>query len=102
MSNLFESDAAPSGRPARPAELLGFYGLEIHGAHGYLLDQFFWDGTNQRTDGYGGDLAARTRFAVEVIREVRSQVSPDFPVCFRFSQWKLQDYKARLAQNPTE
>jgi 2,4-dienoyl-CoA reductase-like NADH-dependent reductase (Old Yellow Enzyme family) len=90
------------GEAARSAELLGFDGLEIHGAHGYLLDQFFWDGTNHRTDGYGGDLAGRTRFAVEVIREVRSQVSSNFPVCLRFSQWKLQDYNARLAQSPAE
>jgi 2,4-dienoyl-CoA reductase-like NADH-dependent reductase (Old Yellow Enzyme family) len=90
------------GEAARSAERLGFDGVEIHGAHGYLLDQFFWNGTNQRTDGYGGDLAARTRFAVEVIREVRSKVSPEFPVCLRFSQWKLQDYDAKLAQSPAE
>ncbi len=90
------------GQAARSAERLGFDGMEIHGAHGYLLDQFFWDGTNQRTDGYGGDLVARTLFAVEVIREVRSQVGPEFPVCLRFSQWKLQDYNAKLAQSPAE
>jgi 2,4-dienoyl-CoA reductase-like NADH-dependent reductase (Old Yellow Enzyme family) len=90
------------GEAAASAQRLGFDGLEIHGAHGYLLDQFFWEGTNQRTDRYGGDLVARTRFAVEVIREVRSRVSPDFPVCLRFSQWKLQDFHAKLAQNPAE
>ena len=45
---------------------------------------------------------ARTRFAAEVIGEVRSQVGPDFPICFRYSQWKLQDYAARLAQTPEE
>jgi 2,4-dienoyl-CoA reductase-like NADH-dependent reductase (Old Yellow Enzyme family) len=90
------------GEAAQSVQRLGFDGLEIHGAHGYLLDQFFWDGTNQRTDGYGGDLAARTRFAVEVIREVRSKVSPEFPICLRFSQWKLQDYNAKLAQSPAE
>lgn len=90
------------GEAARSAQLLGFDGVEIHGAHGYLLDQFFWDGTNQRTDGYGGDLVARTRFAAEVIREVRSQVGPEFPICLRFSQWKLQDYNAKLAQSPAE
>jgi 2,4-dienoyl-CoA reductase-like NADH-dependent reductase (Old Yellow Enzyme family) len=90
------------GEAARSAERLGFDGLEIHGAHGYLLDQFFWGVTNRRTDGYGGDLPARTRFAVEVIREIRGKVSPDFPVCLRFSQWKLQDYNAKLAQSPAE
>jgi 2,4-dienoyl-CoA reductase-like NADH-dependent reductase (Old Yellow Enzyme family) len=90
------------GEAALSAKRLGFDGVEIHGAHGYLLDQFFWEGTNQRTDGYGGDLVARTRFATEVIREVRTQVGPEFPVCLRFSQWKQQDYNAKLAQNPAE
>jgi len=90
------------GEAAASAERLGFDGIEIHGAHGYLLDQFFWEVTNRRTDGYGGDLVARTRFAVEIIREIRSKVSREFPVCLRFSQWKLQDYTARLAQSPAE
>jgi 2,4-dienoyl-CoA reductase-like NADH-dependent reductase (Old Yellow Enzyme family) len=90
------------GEAARLAQQLGFDGVEIHGAHGYLLDQFCWHGTNQRTDRYGGDLAARTRFAAEVIREVRGQVTPEFPVCLRFSQWKMQDYDAKLAQSPAE
>jgi 2,4-dienoyl-CoA reductase-like NADH-dependent reductase (Old Yellow Enzyme family) len=90
------------GEAAASAERLGFDGVEIHGAHGYLLDQFFWDVTNRRTDGYGGDLVARTRFAVEVIREIRGKVSPEFPVCLRFSQWKQQDYNAKLAQSPAE
>jgi len=90
------------GEAAASAQRLGFDGLEIHAAHGYLIDQFFWEGTNRRTDAYGGDLLRRTRFAVEVIREVRRNVRPDFPVCLRFSQWKLKDYAARLAQSPHE
>jgi 2,4-dienoyl-CoA reductase-like NADH-dependent reductase (Old Yellow Enzyme family) len=90
------------GEAASSALRLGFDGVEIHGAHGYLLDQFFWDGTNQRTDGYGGDLTARTRLGAEVIREVRTQVGPEFPICLRFSQWKQQDYNAKLAQSPAE
>ena len=53
------------------AQRLGFDGVEIHGAHGYLIDQFFWAGTNQRADEYGGDLVSRTRFAVEIIEAVR-------------------------------
>jgi 2,4-dienoyl-CoA reductase-like NADH-dependent reductase (Old Yellow Enzyme family) len=84
------------------AKALGFDGVEIHGAHGYIIDQFFWDGTNQRTDSYGGTLENRTRFAVEIIEAVRSAVGPDFPVLLRFSQWKLQDYAARLVQTPQE
>ncbi len=90
------------GQAAASAERLGFDGLEIHGAHGYLIDQFFWEGTNQRSDGYGGDLIARTRFAVEVIEEIRRNVSADFPVVLRFSQWKQQDFSAKLAQTPAE
>ena len=90
------------GRAAHSAKQLGFDGVELHGAHGYLIDQFFWDGTNQRTDLYGGGLWARTRFAVEVIREVRRQVGPDFPLVLRYSQWKIQDYDAKLARTPGE
>ena len=88
---------------AASAKRLGFDAVEIHGAHGYLIDQFFWQPTNQRTDGYGGKtLAERTRFAVEVIQAVRSATGPDFPICLRLSQWKLQDYTARLATSPAE
>lgn len=87
---------------ARAAEQLGFDGVELHGAHGYLIDQFFWSGTNERTDAYGGSLAARGRFAAEVVRTLRRAVSPRFPVVLRFSQWKQQDYGARLANTPGE
>ncbi len=90
------------GHSAAAARRAGFDGIELHGAHGYLIDQFFWERTNRRTDIYGGALAARTRFAVEVIQECRAQVGPDFPICLRYSQWKSADYKARLAQNPAE
>ena len=72
---------------ARSAKEVGFDGVELHGAHGYLIDQFFWEKTNQRTDRYGGDLLRRTRFAADAIREVRRRVGPDFPVGLRFSQW---------------
>jgi len=85
---------------AAEARRLGFDGVELHGAHGYLIDQFFWEGTNQRSDRYGGDLVARTRFAVEVIQACRRAVGPDFPIVFRYSQWKQQDYAARLAVTP--
>jgi 2,4-dienoyl-CoA reductase-like NADH-dependent reductase (Old Yellow Enzyme family) len=87
---------------AEDAQRIGFDGIELHGAHGYLIDQFFWHGSNQRTDQYGGDLVARTRFAVEVIKECRRRTGPHFPIQLRFSQWKLQDYAARLATTPDE
>lgn len=87
---------------AANAKRLGFDAVEIHGAHGYLIDQFMWSRSNRRTDAYGGDAAQRTRFAVEILRAVRQAVSHDFPIIFRFSQWKLQDYGARLAESPAE
>ncbi|HUW36699.1 MAG TPA: NADH:flavin oxidoreductase [Rhodocyclaceae bacterium] len=91
---------AAYAQAAADAKRLGFDGVEIHGAHGYLIDQFFWEGTNQRSDRYGGDMVARTRFAVEVIEACRRAVGSDFPIVFRYSQWKQQDYGARLAPTP--
>ncbi|MEU1046034.1 NADH:flavin oxidoreductase [Streptomyces sp. NPDC005897] len=87
---------------AAAAERIGFDGVEIHGAHGYLVDQFLWSGTNRRTDAYGGDPVARTRFAAEIVAAVRETVSADFPVLFRYSQWKQDVYGARLAETPQE
>ncbi|WP_067846665.1 NADH:flavin oxidoreductase [Nocardia lijiangensis] len=87
---------------AAAAERIGFDGVELHGAHGYLLDQFLWAGTNRRTDAYGGDPVARTKFAAEIVAAVRAAVSPDFPVIFRYSQWKQEAYGARLAETPQE
>ncbi|WP_461111062.1 NADH:flavin oxidoreductase [Streptomyces calidiresistens] len=87
---------------AATARRLGFDGVELHGAHGYLIDSFLWEGTNRRTDAYGGDPVARTRFATEVIAAVREATSPDFPVVLRISQWKAVDYTARLAHSPAE
>jgi len=88
---------------AAEAKTLGFDAVEIHGAHGYLIDQFFWHPTNQRTDIYGGaTLARRTRFATDIVRAVRVAVGPDFPICLRLSQWKPQDYMAKLATTPQE
>lgn len=87
---------------AATARDLGFDAVEIHGAHGYLLDQFFWERTNRRTDGYGGSLAARTRFPAEVVAAVRAAVGADYPVIFRFSQWKGTDYAASIVDDPTQ
>jgi 2,4-dienoyl-CoA reductase-like NADH-dependent reductase (Old Yellow Enzyme family) len=87
---------------AATAERLGFDGVELHGAHGYLIDQFLWSATNRRTDAYGGSLTARTRFAAEIVAACREAVSPDFPVLFRMSQWKMGNYQARLAETPEE
>jgi 2,4-dienoyl-CoA reductase-like NADH-dependent reductase (Old Yellow Enzyme family) len=104
---MTESDIAETiqafAQAAAESRALGFDAVEIHGAHGYLIDQFFWHPTNQRTDGYGGrTLAERARFAVELIRAVRKAVGPDFPIGLRISQWKLQDFAAKLATTPKE
>jgi 2,4-dienoyl-CoA reductase-like NADH-dependent reductase (Old Yellow Enzyme family) len=93
---------AAFAQAAADAKAIGMDGVEIHGAHGYLIDQFFWEGSNQRTDEYGGDLAQRSRFAIELVQAVRAAVGPGFPIIFRFSQWKQQDYGARLVQSPEE
>ncbi len=90
------------GEAAETAQRLGFDGVEIHGAHGYLIDQFFWEVTNRRTDAYGGDLKRRSRFAAEIVRECRRRVGPRFPIFFRISQWKMTDYAAKLAATPAE
>lgn len=94
---------AAFARAAADAKALGFDAIELHGAHGYLIDQFFWDGTNQRTDRYGGaTLAQRGQFAAEILRAVRAAVGPDHPVIIRLSQWKQQDYAVRMAKTPQE
>ncbi|MER6674532.1 NADH:flavin oxidoreductase [Streptomyces sp. NPDC000983] len=87
---------------AAAAERIGFDGVELHGAHGYLIDQFLWENTNRRTDAYGGDPVARTKFAAEIVAAVRASVPADFPVIFRYSQWKQGAYDARLAETPQE
>lgn len=87
-------------KAAANAQRLGFDGIELHGAHGYLIDQFFWEKTNQRTDRYGGSMVKRNRFAIEVLEACRRAVGPDFPILFRLSQWKSGDYTAKLAKTP--
>ncbi|MEU6348630.1 NADH:flavin oxidoreductase [Streptomyces sp. NPDC047072] len=87
---------------AAAAERIGFDGVEIHGAHGYLVDQFLWEGTNRRTDAYGGDPVSRTKFAAEIVAAVRETVSAEFPIIFRYSQWKQEAYRARLAETPEQ
>lgn len=88
---------------ARNAVDLGFDVIELHGAHGYLIDQFFWQATNLRTDRYGGTtIGERTRFAADIIKAVRAATGPDIPVIIRLSQWKQQDYSARNAFSPDQ
>jgi 2,4-dienoyl-CoA reductase-like NADH-dependent reductase (Old Yellow Enzyme family) len=87
---------------AATAQKVGFDGIELHGAHGYIIDEFFWHGTNYRTDKYGRNLLARTRFATEIIHECRRRTGPNFPIVLRFSQWKVQDFAAKNVATPEE
>jgi 2,4-dienoyl-CoA reductase-like NADH-dependent reductase (Old Yellow Enzyme family) len=94
---------AAFGASARAAKDIGFDAVEIHGAHGYLIDQFFWPGLNARDDRWGGpSIAERARFGVEVVKAMREGVGEDIPVILRLSQWKQQDYDAKIAANPDE
>ncbi len=93
---------AAYAQAAVDAVRLGFDAIELHGAHGYLIDNFFWEGTNQRSDKYGGSIQKRTQFAVEIMQAIRGEIGDDFPMILRFSQWKQQDFDAKLAQTPDE
>ncbi|MDB5430839.1 MAG: 12-oxophytodienoate reductase [Caulobacter sp.] len=89
-------------RSTAAAMSVGFDGIAVHGAHGYLIDTFFWAETNQRDDRWGGDMARRAEFAVQIIKGLRREVGPDRPVIFRYSQWKQHDYLARLGETPDD
>ena len=94
---------AAFAQAAADAKRLGFDAVELHGAHGYLIDQFFCDGTNERTDAFGGpSLPERANFAAEILKAVRKAVGEDYPVIIRLSQWKQQDYAVKLAHTPKE
>ncbi|MDQ1333094.1 MAG: hypothetical protein QG552_44 [Thermodesulfobacteriota bacterium] len=73
------------GDAASRAVAAGFELIEIHGAHGYLINQFLSRFSNIRDDAYGGSIAGRTRFAEEIVREVRSRVGQAFPISFKIS-----------------
>ena len=73
------------GAAAQRARQAGFELIEIHGAHGYLINQFLSGFSNIRNDLYGGDTIRRARFAREVVREVRQRVGSDFPISFKIS-----------------
>ncbi|MES2042739.1 MAG: 12-oxophytodienoate reductase [Pseudomonadota bacterium] len=88
---------AAYARAARASVELGFDGVAIHAAHGYLIDAFLWHETNRREDAWG----ERSAFATAVVRAVRAEIG-DRPILFRFSQFKMQDYLARLAETPDE
>jgi len=104
---MSDSDIADTidafARAAAAAHRVGFDGIELHGAHGYLLDQFFWADTNRRDDRWGGaSMAERSRLAVEIVRAVRAAIPAGMPLGIRVSQYKIQNYDAELASSPAE
>jgi 2,4-dienoyl-CoA reductase-like NADH-dependent reductase (Old Yellow Enzyme family) len=92
-ATIAEIDAAVSGfaQAARNAVDAGFDGVEIHGANGYLIDNFLTSYANKRSDRYGGDVGNRVRLAVEVVEAVLAAVPSGFPVGIRISQTKVND-----------
>ena len=78
------------GRAAAIARTAGFTGVQIHGAHGYLVSQFLSPRHNQRTDDWGGSLQNRARFAIELYREIRRRVGSDFPVSIKLNSADFQ------------
>ena len=87
---------------AKICQELGFDGVEIHGAHGYLIDNFLWGGTNIREDSYGGSIQKRSQFVSDIIKAVKENVDDKFIVGLRFSQWKQHDFSAKLASTPDD
>lgn len=78
------------GRSAAICKQAGFSGVQIHGAHGYLVSQFLSPHHNQRTDGWGGSPEKRRRFVLAVYAEIRRQVGPDFPVGIKLNSADFQ------------
>jgi 2,4-dienoyl-CoA reductase-like NADH-dependent reductase (Old Yellow Enzyme family) len=88
---------------ALDAQEIGADGVELHSAHGFLLDQFLWPGTNLRTDRYGGPaITDRAAFVAEVAAAVRAATGPDFVISVRISQWKESDFDAKIVTAPEE
>jgi 2,4-dienoyl-CoA reductase-like NADH-dependent reductase (Old Yellow Enzyme family)/thioredoxin reductase len=78
---------------ARRAKEAGFDGVEIHGAHQYIVAAFLSSATNQRKDKYGGSVENRARFLIEILQAVTREVGPDFPVWVRFNaqEWGVEN-----------
>ncbi len=87
---------------ARGAVEAGFDGIEVHGAHGYLINNFLSSYSNRRTDEYGGPVENRYRFAHEIIQAVRQVVPPDRLLTFRISNWGVADMEVSLFEDRSE
>jgi 2,4-dienoyl-CoA reductase-like NADH-dependent reductase (Old Yellow Enzyme family) len=71
-------------------ETAGFDGVQVHGAHGYLVAQFLSPSSNRRTDDWGGDPERRMRFVLQVVRRIRARVSPGFAVGIKLNSADFQ------------
>ncbi|TFW20067.1 NADH:flavin oxidoreductase [Massilia arenosa] len=89
--DIEEAIAGFAAAAGRALTLAGFDGIEIHGANGYLIDQFLNSHTNVRTDSYGGGVTERYRFATRVVSAVRAAIGPNVPLGLRISQAKVND-----------
>ncbi len=90
-------------RAAQDAMAIGADGVELHAAHGYLMDQFLWPETNVRADGYGGPaIEDRARYPLAVAAALRQAIGPDKLLSLRFSQFKEVDYGARVFASADE
>ncbi len=76
---------------AKRAQTAGFDGIQIHAAHGYLLSQFFSPLFNKRQDKYGGDIKKRSNLLLEILKETRAQVGPDYPVLIKMNTQDFLD-----------
>jgi 2,4-dienoyl-CoA reductase-like NADH-dependent reductase (Old Yellow Enzyme family) len=99
--------AVKFGEAAYRAVAAGVDSVELHGAHGFLLCQFLSPYSNRRTDEYGGDLAGRLRFPVEVIKEVKTRLGKNMPLFYRFGaddmlEGGLTRQEAKLAAQQLE
>ncbi|MBR0698120.1 NADH:flavin oxidoreductase [Bradyrhizobium lablabi] len=94
---IADAIAGFAGSAARAIEIAGFDAIEIHGANGYLLDQFLTDYANARTDRWGGGTDNRVRLILETFKAVRAKVGAKVPVGIRISQGKVNDYYHKWA-----
>jgi len=104
VMSLFDIQHAINGfvETAKGAVAAGFDGIEIHGAHGYLINQFLSSYSNQRDDDYGGSVGNRFRFAGEVIRAVRAVIPESMALSFRISNWGVADKEVSLFASADE
>ena len=104
VMSQFDIDHVINGfvETAKGAVMAGFDGIEIHGANGYLINQFLSSYSNQRDDNYGGSVENRFRFAREVIESVALVVPGDRLLTFRISNWGVADMEVSLFESAEE